>query len=221
MQETPLFKQLVLAEAHIRFPIKKVFTQFSDKLLQGIAITALEAVIVSLIFLFMPTYLATFFHFSLANLLILNTVGILIFSFPVILSGYLSDQIGRKKIILIGIIFFIVCTYPLFSLFERQNFMLVALVITLCGLFGSCVAGVFPCMTSELFATNVRYSGTALVYNLGFGIVGGLTPLIVTSLIHLTNNNLAPAWYLSGIAVVALIALFFIRETYQAPLHTL
>jgi MHS family proline/betaine transporter-like MFS transporter len=73
-------------------------------------------------------------------------------------------------------------------------------------------------MMAELFPTNVRYSGTAISYNIGFGIIGGLTPLIATSLIHWSNNYLAPSWCLMLTAVLSLITLLFMRETYREPL---
>ena len=144
----------------------------------------------------------------------------MIFSIPVLLTSFWSDKIGRKKVIIIGILFFCTSIYPLYTLFHYHNFYLVILVAVICSLFASCVAGVFPCMNTELFPTQVRYSGVALTYNFGFGILGGLTPLIATELIHWSGNLVAPSWILMVIATVALIAWVFTRETYRSSLIT-
>lgn len=218
LQETPAFSLLIKEGAQITLPLKEIFTKYLSPLLQGLAITSLEAVIVSITLLFFPTYLATFFHFPLEKLLTLNTFNIMIFSLPVLLTSFWSDQIGRKKVIVIGILFFCTLIYPLYTLFFHHNFYLVIMVAAICSLFASCVAGVFPCMNTELFPTQVRYSGVALTYNFGFGILGGLTPLLATELIHWSGNPVAPSWILMFIAMIALIAWCFARETYRVSL---
>jgi MFS family permease len=218
LRETPVFEQLLIRKQQTHWPLKQVLTAYPTKVLQGALITAMQAVLISLMFLFLPTYLANFFHFPLGPLLILNTINILIFNVPVLITSYLSDRIGRKKMIVIGLVFFTCFPYGLFSLFHYQEMSLVIVVTTVCGLLASCVTGCFSCMMAELFPTSVRYSGTAICYNLGFGIVGGLTPLIATTLISWSHNVLAPSWWLMFIAATSLITLLFMRETYHAPL---
>lgn len=218
MQETPIFQSWAKRQEHIFLPIKEVVVCYPGRVLQGITLTALEAVMVSIFYLYLPTYLTSYFHFSLANSLWINTLNIFVFSIPVLFMSYLSDQIGRKKVMRIGIVFMCVFPWLLFELFKLHNFGIVFLVTSLCGLFASFVTGVFPCVMAELFPTRVRYSGAAICYNLGFGIIGGLTPLIATGLIHWTGNVLAPSWLIMIVAILALIAFLFMRETYREPL---
>jgi hypothetical protein len=56
------------------------------------------------------------------------------------------------------------------------------------------------------------------VYCLGVSIFGGFAQFFATWLIKLTGNNLAPAWYVIGCAVVSLLPLPFIRETARRKL---
>ena len=42
---------------------------------------------------------------------------------------------------------------------------------------------------------------------------GGTTQLVITWLIHVTGNPIAPAWYLTGAAMIALIALMLLPES--------
>jgi MFS transporter, MHS family, citrate/tricarballylate:H+ symporter len=48
---------------------------------------------------------------------------------------------------------------------------------------------------------------------------GGTTQLVITWLIHVTGNALAPAWYLAGATAVGQIALMLFPET--APVRLL
>ncbi|SRR5579883_427075 len=221
LRETPIFTQLASAEIKNKIPFKELITHFKLPLIQGISITALEAVIVSILILFFPTYLATFFHYPIDQLFYLNTLSILIFSIPVLLTSFLSDQKGRKKIILVGILFFSTLVYPTFTLLHFHHLSTVVLMLSISLIFASCVAGVFPCMMAELFPTRVRYSGVALTYNIGFGIVGGLTPLLATELIHATGNLYAPSFILMAAALFALLTWFSLRETHRVSLEKL
>jgi len=218
LSETPAFSLINNAQNIIKLPAKEVLTKYTSPLLRVMALACLQAVIISITILFFPTYLATFFHFPLEKLLNLNTFNILLFAAPTLFTSYLSDKIGRKKVILVGILFYILAIYPLYSLFHYQDFSLVILVSLACGLFGSFIAGVFPCMSSELFPTQVRYTGVAMSYNFAFGIIGGLSPLLATHLIHRTGNLIAPSWLLIFGAVIAFLAWLTTRETYQIAL---
>jgi MFS family permease len=218
LQETPVFQSLKKTKIYIPLPIKEIFSRYTKQFSQGLAIVALQAAIISIVYLFMPTYLAVFFHYPLKKVLALNTFNLFIFTIPILLTSYLSDKIGRKKIMLVGMIFFAIFPYPLFHLFQMHQFGWVIVATSFLGIFSSFIAGVFPCTTTELFPTEVRYSGVALSYNLGFGIVGGLTPLIATAIIQYSGNLLAPSWILMGFAWLSLIVLRTIRETSQSSL---
>lgn len=66
---------------------------------------------------------------------------------------------------------------------------------------------------SDLFPTEVRYSGLSVAYSTAVSIFGGFTPLILTALISATGSQLAPGVYLAGTAVISLIAAVLVRET--------
>jgi MFS transporter, MHS family, proline/betaine transporter len=78
--------------------------------------------------------------------------------------------------------------------------------------------GTLPCFLSEIFPTRVRYSGFAFCFNAANALFGGTAPFVATWLIHTTGSKLAPAWYMVGAAVVALVAMLASRETSRAPL---
>lgn len=216
-QETEFFKKLQSNNKLTRFPLFTIIKQYPKSALQGFLLTGLQAIIISLFFLYMPTYLTDTFHYPSKQILTFNTVNVFMFSVIILFVSQLSDRIGRKKLMRSGAAFLIVFTYFLFSLFHRDQLAIVVLVMMLCGLFATCITSCFAPMLAELFPTDVRYSGVAISYNIGF-ILGGLTPLISAELMSATHNSLAPTFYLIGMAIIVFFTLFFVRETAHEPL---
>jgi len=65
----------------------------------------------------------------------------------------------------------------------------------------------------------VRYSGFAFSFNSANALFGGTAPFVATWLISTSGSKLAPAWYLVGAAIIALIAMLAARETAGKPLE--
>jgi len=71
----------------------------------------------------------------------------------------------------------------------------------------------------ELFSTEDRLTGYSLAYNIGLGVVGGTTPMVSTWLIGITGNIFAPAFFLTGVCIVASLALMTMRDRSREPLR--
>jgi MHS family proline/betaine transporter-like MFS transporter len=113
---------------------------------------------------------------------------------------------------------FVIFGYPLFLLLNSGS--LAAAVAAHCGLAAieSVYVAVAVSAGVELFATNVRYSGFSIGYNICVAGFGGTTPYLVTGLTAQTGNNMAPAVYLIVAAAVSLVAVLTLRETAGRPL---
>ena len=143
--------------------------------------------------------------------------------FPLtIFSGWLSDQMGRKPVVLCGITLGAVLIYPAFLLLQHLGNLyientgvpaLIGLIVILMIL--SCllalVVGPQTALLAELFPAKNRNSAATLPHNLAAGWIGGLLPLIVTWLNQAFANGLAGLWYptllLASAATLGLIAL--------------
>lgn len=64
---------------------------------------------------------------------------------------------------------------------------------------------IIPGLITELTVPSVRFTILALVFNLGFGIFGGLTPIVGLLLSKNGHAILSPGLYLTGTALVTLI----------------
>jgi MHS family shikimate/dehydroshikimate transporter-like MFS transporter len=73
---------------------------------------------------------------------------------------------------------------------------------------------------AELFPTRVRYSGMSTVYQLGVLPSGAVAPIICTLLIKKFDNASWPvATYVVAMAVITLVSLVFLPETFRRDLR--
>jgi MFS family permease len=137
----------------------------------------------------------------------------------VVLGGRLSDRHGRRPINVWSNLVFLCAIYPVFAWIAAKpsEGSLIA-GITLLSVPSSLWSGSFFAALAEALPRAVRSSSFGTVYSISIALFGGTTQLVVTWLIHLTGNPLAPAWYLIGAAAVGQVALMLYPETAPAPL---
>ena len=146
--------------------------------------------------------------------------------FPLtIFAGWLSDRIGRKPVILSGLILGTIFIQPAYWALERfggeylqasnaNSIVSIALILIALSLVLSLVVGPQTAYLAELFPAKNRNSAATLPHNLAAGWIGGLLPLIITWLNQLGGNSLMGLWYPTGfLAISALIALKALPET--------
>ncbi|MCK6065220.1 MULTISPECIES: MFS transporter [Microbacterium] len=100
--------------------------------------------------------------------------------------GWLSDKVGRKRVIITGVILTALFVFPFFWLFNTREPWLVFLAVVI-GLpvLKDMIFGPQAAFAAEMFSSNVRYSGVSAGRELGGAIFGGTAPFIATMLIAL------------------------------------
>jgi MHS family proline/betaine transporter-like MFS transporter len=95
-----------------------------------------------------------------------------------LVAGYLSDKIARNKLMLISALSMGVSGYYIFAFMHSAELGTIisctCLMLASLGFF----AGSFPGYLADLFATEYRYTGSFLAYNIGMSWIGGASPLI-------------------------------------------
>lgn len=208
VDETPEF----LAAETTTTPLRDTFATHKARLLIAIGVVVLGTVATYLV-LFMPTYgikqlgLAPSISFSA----IVLTGAIQMVGSPFI--GHWSDKVGRTGIMLASGVLMLVVIYPAFTwLVASPN---AATLIAVQIVLGLAVTGYFaalPGLLSEIFPVATRTTGMSLAYNIAVTIFGGFGPFIITWLIRVTGDKVAPSFYLMFAAVVSLIALTAARR---------
>lgn len=134
------------------------------------------------------------------------------------LYGGLSDRKGRKFVLTIGFVGYMVLVTPMMLVMNHNNIWLAFLAMVVAAIPFPIVQSVGYPTYAEQFPTRVRYTGLSLSFNIGTILGGGLMPYAATWLISTTDNLLAPGWLLIGACAIALLSLLSVRETARSEL---
>ena len=124
----------------------------------------------------------------------------------------LSDRIGRKNVYRWGAILTGAWGFALFPLIDTGNPLLICLAITVGLLFLGMQYGPQAAYFTELFSTEVRYSGASLGYQLGAIIGGALAPTIAV-LLWSSFGIFYVSVYIAIAALLTLWSLSHLEET--------
>jgi len=142
--------------------------------------------------------------------------GIMI-PFQFFFSAY-SDRHGRRGVFMLGAILTAVWSFAIFPLVDTGNFWLIVMAISLGLVFVSMMYGPQAAFFTELFSTEVRYSGATLGYQFGAILGGAFAPTIAA----LLWNDYGIIWvsvYIAFASLLTLISVLSLTETYQSDLN--
>ena len=131
-------------------------------------------------------------------------------------SSY-SDRNGRKGIFMLGAILSGAWAFAIFPLVDTGNFWLIVLALTFGLIFLAMMYGPQAAFFTELFSTEVRYSGATLGYQFGAIVGGAFAPTIAVKL----WNDFDIVWvsaYIAFASMLTLISVILLTETYKSNL---
>lgn len=212
MSETPVFKKAVEENRTTRTPLRDLRHYWKQVVLGMCAISVTYTLFYSL-GTWSLAYGVKSLGFSQSQYLAMELFAVLFFAAFIVVGCLSADRFGRKRTLYTAtaamLVFSLVCPQLLTG---TQNFA--GVLAFLCvgfsimgALFGPCGA-----YLPELFPAKVRYSGSGLSYNLAAVTGGAFAPTIATALVTSFGIQ-ALGWYLGIMAVIALVALYFIKES--------
>lgn len=164
--------------------------------------------------------------FVLANKIIAVA---LLFGTPFfIVFGGLSDKIGRKAIMLTGMVIAALTYIPIYQGMEHYATLpdgpdatMLTVLVFIQVIYVTMVYGPIAAFLVELFPTHIRYTSMSLPYHIGNGVFGGLVPFIGTAIVASTGNHFAGLIYPIGVALItAIIGAIFIKEKRDVKWHS-
>jgi len=233
LEETPVFARALARGEKVRTPLTTVLRGHARELVLGTFIMLATYGLFYLMTTWILSYAiggtdAGFLGIGYRDFLVLQLVSVLCFAGMIPVSGHLADRFGRRSLLL-AVTAAILLFGLSFSAFldpatlgtgagANLGLMLVFLCtgMTLMGLSFGPMSAVLP----ELFPTHVRYTGSGVAYNVSSILGAALTPFAAVWLVRSRGVG-AVGLYLSGMAALTLLALFFCRETRHTSLDTL
>ena len=131
-------------------------------------------------------------------------------------SAY-SDRNGRKGIFMLGAILSGVWAFAIFPLVDTGNFWLIVLALAFGLIFLAMMYGPQAAFFTELFSTEVRYSGATLGYQFGAIIGGAFAPTIAVKLWS-DFDIFWVSFYIAFASMLTLISVMLLTETYKSNL---
>ena len=214
--ESPLFAKVQQQNAVSQAPLLHVLRRYRRNVLLAMGARFAENACFYVFSVFVLSYATEVAGFRKPVVL----MGIWIAAFGQLVAipafAMLSDRVGRRPVYLCGAFFIAVFAFPFFWLIETGYVVLAWLAILL-GMIGhSAMYGPQAAFFSELFGTNVRYSGASIGYQLASPFAGGLAPLIATALLEWSGNASWPvAVYLIATAGLTLFSIWLAEETFD------
>jgi MHS family citrate/tricarballylate:H+ symporter-like MFS transporter len=173
-----------------------------------------SATICTYVLYFLPTYAPVYLHMgariALATGLVFGLCNT-VFSF---VSGFVSDRIGRKPVMIAPRVLLLLAIWPCFTLLiaNRDSTTLLAITAIIASL-ATLGAGANLVAITELLPKDIRSGGLATIYAVSIATFGGSTQPIVAALLDRTGNLMAPAWYLMVATFVGIVAMALMPES--------
>lgn len=219
LEDSPEFQSLAQTDEVSRSPLKETVRAHWRALLRVVAVTiALSA----------PAFIATVFivgrliqtrKIPSATVYLLIGIALLCAAFLSVPAGLLADRFGRKPVVIGASLGLVVTAVPIL-LVVRDSSSLVLIAVALIVLLGlySLLNCVSYTLIAEWFPTKVRLSGSAVGFNIGTAIAGGLAPYVTLQVVVWTGSDLAAAIWIMATSLVAVVLVVFTRETRNSSL---
>lgn len=222
MEETPVFQRTLREHRVVKAPLREVFRHSWRQVLQA---TFLVAVTYTLFYTLATWSLAWAtkpvgqggggLGFTNQEYLLMLMVAICVFALFIVLSCLYADKVGRRKVLLFSsvalVVFSLLFPYLLMGQGQRDT---VSVMVFLCVGFAlmGIAFGPIGAFLPELFAANVRYSGSGIGYNLAAIVGAAFVPSVATWLSEHWGVQ-SVGMYLGVMALCCLVGVLTCKET--------
>ncbi|RDI55973.1 MFS transporter [Nocardia mexicana] len=158
------------------------------------------------------TYGTSHLHLSRTTVLAISIVPGSVFWVSMTLSAWLSDRIGRRRILVAANAVAVLWAVVLFPIVEAGGVVTYAVCASVTTLIAGAAYGPVGAFLPELFRTRYRYTASGATYNVA-GILGGAVPPLVASAITEAYGGLAFGAFLAVLCLISLGCVLALPET--------
>ena len=146
-------------------------------------------------YVFMATYLHSYFHLSLSHATLIITLSLAVDALLEPFIAMYADKIGYLKAIIVGMVSIMLFSIPIFYALSSENIILITSGLVSMSILIAITYAPLNAYMVSLFPQQYRYSGFGVAFNIGISLFGATTPLVMIWLVNTTGNYIAPAWY--------------------------
>ncbi|SAC83388.1 general substrate transporter [Enterobacter cloacae] len=220
IDETPDFQRVKASGQVAKAPLRDTLKHHWREVLIAAGLKVVETAPFYIFSTFVVSYATSTLTYQKSQALEAVTLGALVATIMIPLMGLLSDKVGRQRMYAISVFVLGLFIVPWFMLLNTgTTWGIVLATIIAFGVLWAPVTAVLGTLCSEIFSSNVRYTGITLGYQLGAALAGGTAPLIATGLLAKYDGDWVPvAWYLAVTVTISLIAIFCASRVKRATL---
>ncbi|PKA41497.1 MFS transporter [Rhizobium sullae] len=221
LRETPIFQEIKAKGQMTRNPWKEAFLSAN---IQYVGIATIVLIGQGVVW-YSGQFWALYFLQQVSKVDSLTSsyivgAALLIATPSLIFFGWLSDIVGRKPVILGGMLLAAITYYPLYLWLgtvtqpDNINFPAAIFIIFILVCYVGMVYGPVGAFLAEYFPGRIRYTSVSVPYHIGNGWGGGLVPFITSAAFAATGSiGYALIYPIAVPAVCFLLALFLMPET--------
>ena len=233
LRESPLFQKLKETKTVSKNPLKESFANPYN--LKWVALALFGATMGQGVVWYTGQFYALYYLQNIFKVTLLDSnfimAGAIVVATPLfVFFGWLSDRVGRKKVMMTGLALAVLTYYPIYGAMAAfapvdtgQQFLfgyvgyqpvMLSILIFIQIFYVTMVYGPIAAFLVELFPTKIRYTSMSLPYHIGNGVFGGLVPIIGLQMIQATGNNYAGLWWPMLIAGICfIVGMTLLKET--------
>jgi MHS family proline/betaine transporter-like MFS transporter len=213
MPESALYEIARSEDRLVRNPILTILALHKRAILLGMAVLTPMTCGFFFAFVYFNSFMMAELRFSPSRSLLVTSLGLILSLSATLLSGWLADRIGYKKVLTAGAGLLLIGAYPIVGWLsgaagiERVLPAFFAFAL----LLGIYTSAAFAAVAS-LFATEIRYSGVSFAVNLAAPLFGSTAPLLAAWLIRGMGVAAGLSWFGGYLSLLFLVAAVAIRR---------
>jgi MFS family permease len=152
-------------------------------------------------------------HVSRSTMLAAVLVGAVVMVPSLLIAAMWSDRYGRRGIYMAGAALLAAWSFAVFPLLDTGSFLWICVSIGVGQVFVAMMYGPQAAFVSEMFSTDVRYSGASLGYQLGAILGGAFAPIIATALLAEYHSTVGISIYMAIACAITIVSIWLLQET--------
>ncbi|MCG0288617.1 MFS transporter [Streptomyces sp. PSAA01] len=212
IEDTPEFKEAAQRADIPAAPIREVLATHRTALLQSIGLAMAQGGAIFLGLTYIGIYLTTNLGYDTTLVYWLSAGVVLVTVLLMVPAGRLAARFGCRRVLMGGLLGFLVTAYPAMLLMGQDSLALAGLAYLLLMLSSAFVQVPAASLWPHLFERRVRYTGMAIGYNVGTVLAGGTAPYIAAFLVDRTGNLLSPAFFVMLVCLIGIGSLLTVRK---------